>query len=105
MKYDHQISITLPVALADIAAAIGRAMDYDTGGDKSFMLSEDGLTINVTTPCTEVFYMQVQAMLANPALLYTAVAQDYATRWTEFTAPTLEQCQQFVAGIIPPQGQ
>lgn len=105
MKYNHQVSITLPVALAEIAAAIGRAMDYDTGGDKSFMLSEDGLTINVTTPCTEVFYTQVQAMLADPALLYVAVAQDYATRWTEYTAPTLEQCQQFVAGIIPPQGQ
>lgn len=101
MKYDHQITITLPAALADIASAIARALDPDTGGDKSFMLSEDGLTISVTTPCTEVFYAQAQAMLADPALLHAAVAYDYATRWPDFTAPTLEQCEQFVIGIIP----
>ena len=104
MKYDHQITITLPAALADIAASIARALDPDVGGDKSYRLSEDGLTISVTTPCTEVFYMQAQAMLADPALLHAVVAQDYATRWPEFTAPTLEQCQQFLAAIIPPEG-
>ena len=39
--YDSTLSISLPAALAPIAAMIGLALDPDTGGDRSFNLSED----------------------------------------------------------------
>lgn len=104
--YDAQITITVPASLADIAALIGRAMDPDTGGDKSF--SRDILryendepvyadTITCRTVCRLEFRERALAMLADPAILFYACAYDYAQRWQGHTPPTLEQCQLFVA--------
>ena len=98
--YNHTFFITLSADVAPIAAAIGRALDSDVGGDKSFVLSEDGLTISTTTPCTEAFYLQAQAMLTDPAMLHAAVSQDYATRWADLTAPTLAECILFLQSVI-----
>lgn len=103
MTYTHRLRITVPTTLADTAAAIGRAMDPDTGGDKSFT-EIDGVLV-CDTPCTEDFYNQAQAMLSDAALLHSVVAADYAARWPDLTAPTLAECQSFVAGcelIEPP---
>ena len=98
--YNHTFSITLSSDVAPIAAAIGRALDSDVGGDKSFVLSEDGLTISTSTPCTEAFYLQAQAMLTDPAMLHAAVSQDYSTRWPDLTAPTLAECEQFIGAVL-----
>ena len=98
--YNHTFSIRLNADVADIAAAIGRALDSDVGGDKSFTLSEDGLTISTSTPCTEAFYLQAQAMLTDPAMLHYAVSQDYATRWPDLVAPTLAECEAFIAAVL-----
>lgn len=98
--YNHTFSIALSAAVAPIAAAIGRALDSDVGGDRSFTLSEDGLTISTSTPCTEAFYAQAQAMLTDPAMLHYAVAQDYATRWPDLTPPTLTECEQFIGSVV-----
>ena len=99
-NYNHTLSITLPANLADIASAIGRALDPDSGGDKSFSPSEDGLTISTSTPCTEEFYAQAQYMLANPEALHSAVSADYAARWGELVVPTLDECTTFCTSII-----
>ena len=99
--YDHTLTLKLPALLADVASSIGRAMDFDTGGERSFQLSEDEQTISTSTPCTAEFYAQAQAMLADPALLHQAVAADYAARWSDLTPPTLADCQLFVASVIP----
>jgi hypothetical protein len=111
MSYDTTLSIKLPAALADIAAMIGRAMDVDTGGERSFTRIVTGMdaegkpiygdTISTTTPCTTAFKAQAEAMMANPALLHGAVAADYAKWWENFTPPTLIQCKAFCNGIIP----
>jgi hypothetical protein len=110
-NYDQKITITLPVALADIASRIGRAMDSDVGGERSFtriVTSTDakglpvyGDTISMTTPCTTAFKAQATYMLANPESLHAAVEADYAVRWVDLVAPTLDECQAFCAGVIP----
>ena len=99
--YNHTLTLTLPVELADIAAKIGKALDPDSGGEKSFVASEDGLTISTSTPCTEEFAEQAQAMLTDPSMLHAAVSQDYATRWPDLVAPTLAECDLFIAAVIP----
>ena len=98
--YNHTFSIRLSADVAPIAAAIGRALDSDVGGDKSFVLSEDGLTISTSTPCTEAFYTQAQAMLTDPAMLHAAVSQDYSARWSDLTPPTLAECEQFIGAVL-----
>ena len=37
-------------------------------------------------------------LVLDAALLYSVVAADYAARWPDLTAPTLAECQSFVAG-------
>ena len=100
--YDATLSITLPAALADIAAKIGRALDPDSGGEKSFVTSDDGLTISTSTPCTSGFAAQAQYMLSHPEALFQAVAADYAARWADMTPPTLAECVSFCAGVVLP---
>ena len=100
MRYDATLSISFPAALAPIAAMIGRALDPDVGGHKSFSPSEDGLTISICTPCTSEFVTQAAYMLAHPESLHAAVSQDYAVRWADLTAPTLAECEQFCYGVI-----
>jgi len=86
--------------MTDIAAAIGRALDPDQGGDKSFVLSEDALTISTSTPCTEEFAQQAGYMLTHPEALHQAVSADYAARWSDLVQPTLAECEQFCAEAI-----
>ena len=97
--YTHTFKLSTPLELADLASAIGRAMDQDSGGADSFR-EVDGVLV-CETLCTEGFYNQAQAMLADPALLHYAVTQDYAARWTDMTPPTLDECTLFVNSIIP----
>ena len=101
--YSHTLSLRLPASLLPIAQAISRALDPDSGGADSWMV--DGDTIFTAGPCTEDFYNQAQAMLADPALLHYAVTQDYSQRWQDLTPPTLSECEAFVNGIIQPTGE
>ena len=100
--YDATLSISLPAALAPIAAAIGRALDPDSGGADSFTLSADSLTISTSTPCTSAFAQQAGYMLGHPEALHAAVSADYAARWADLVPPTLAECQAFCAGVIAP---
>jgi hypothetical protein len=110
MSYDNTLTIKLPVSLADIASRIGRAIDPDVGGERSFTSIVTGYadskpvygdTISMTTPCTTAFKLQAEYMLANPEALHAAVAADYAARWADLTPPTLAECQAFCNGVIP----
>lgn len=97
--YTHTFKLSVPLELADLASAIGRAMDQDSGGADSFH-EVDGVLV-CETLCTEGFYMQAQAMLSDPTLLHYAVTADYAARWPDLTPPTLDECEMFVACIAP----
>ncbi len=105
--YSEVVSITLPYALADIAAKVGRALDPDTGGDRSFVrtiLSQDGDTIvygdtiTAVSPCTAEFKAQADYMLEHPEALHAACQADYEARWPEFEPPTMEECEAFCGG-------
>lgn len=98
-NYDHTFAATLPAGLTLIAKSIARAMDPDTGGYDSWITSDDGLTISLSTPCVAAFYEQAQYLMLHPEALHAAVCADYATRWPDLTPPTLEDCQAFCAQI------
>lgn len=95
--YDSHLTITVPASMADVAAMVGRAMDPDTGGDKSFTLDESGETVTCRTVCRPEFRVRAMAMIGNARLLHMACQSDYLARWPGATMPTLEQCEAFVA--------
>jgi len=107
--YTHRLKLTIPASLYDVACAIARALDVDSGGANSWGQrnpvdsegSETTPTHYVTeTPCTEAFHTQALAMLQDAAMLHAAVTADYAARWPDLTPPTLAECEAFVAGVV-----
>lgn len=107
--YTHRLKLTIPASLYDVACAISRALDPDSGGADSWgprnPPDAEGNPTTPTeyvteTPCTEVFHTQALAMLQDAALLHSVVAADYAKRWPDLTAPSLVECQAFVAGVV-----
>jgi len=113
--YTHRLKLTIPASLYDVACAIARALDVDSGGANSWgprnQVDSEGNettpeTYTTETPCTEVFHTQALAMLADAAMLHTVVAADYSKRWPDLTPPTLAECESFVAGVVlevPPE--
>lgn len=105
MTYSERFQASIPSSLYQIGRAIARALDPDVGGAENWgpELQGDPPTApdRYTTdfPCTAEFKAQAVAMLADPALLHAAVAQDYATRWPDLVPPTLAECEAFCAGV------
>lgn len=106
MRYSHRLTITIPAALYEVACAIARSLDPDTGGADSFggRLQGDPPAVpdaySTATPCTAQFAQQAQVMAANPSLLHAVVSADYSARWPDLTPPTLADCQAFCAGAL-----
>lgn len=99
-NYDSVFQASLPADLLPIARAIARALDPDFGGYDSWTLSEDGLTIFTSTPCTAEFYAQAQYLMAHPEALHAAVCADYVARWADLVPPTLAECERFCTAIV-----
>ena len=104
--YTHRIICTIPAPLGVIGAAVGKALDPDVGGDKSFIpvdatYDEDGniLTqptlLRVDTPCDEQLAQVVPYLLANPEFLLGTIELDFDNRFPEYPRPTLEDVQGF----------
>ena len=112
-NYTARFSLTLDATdplIIHIAADIGRAFDPDSGGEFSF--AQDiigwngdfpiyGNTISTSTPCTPEFKAQGEYLMTNPDALFMAMQAAYAERWADLTPPTLEECQAFIASIVP----
>lgn len=107
--YTDQIRMTLPVGLEIIAAAIGRALDPDTGGAESFRRPIVGYEnetpiygdiLTCSSLCTPEFKQQALAMKVQPELLHAACLADYEARWPDLDPPTLEDCQAFCAAVV-----
>ena len=98
--YSARFTLTLSADVADIAARVGKAMDSDVGGEYSFHDNGDG-TISTSTPCTPEFKRDGDLLMTDATLLYYVMQQKYAERWADLTPPTLEECQAFIAAIIP----
>jgi hypothetical protein len=90
---DYRVTVTVPVELATVASAVGRAMDIDVGGADSFV-ERDGQLVAQTWASAE-FATMFEYLIASPAGLYQAVAADYATRWPELQAPDLPAIEAF----------
>jgi len=107
--YTSQITMTLPLALANIAASIGRALDPDVGGAESFHRVVTGYqddetpvygdTLVCSTLCTPEFRAQAEAMATQPELLLQACQADYAMRWPDLEPPSLADCQAFCSAV------
>ena len=108
--YTQTLCLTVPIALREIAKQLSRSIDEDVGGADAFsrFLDADSLPCEeldavwttYTSPCVEGFPEQAQYLVANPEALHATVAADYATRWAEFTPPTLEEVQSFCAQVV-----
>ena len=108
--YSGNITVTVPISQRETGKRISRALDQDVGGYEAFsqfldadMQPCDELTAVYTTyssPCSQELAGSMGYLIANPAYLQGMVAQDYAARWAEFEAPTLDECVAFCGAVI-----
>ena len=110
--WNHSIALIVPIANQITAKEISRALDPDVGGYEAYetYLSANGAEPATHciygTPCQQEFFTNVQ-FLSNTEVPITTragalkqmVDADYAARWTEFTAPTLSDCQAFLENV------
>ena len=97
--YSERFTLTLSNTVKDIAAKVGKGFDPDTAGEYSFHDNGDG-TISTSTPCTPEFKAQGDYLMTDANALFQALSADYANRWPDLVAPTLAECQAFIAAII-----
>ena len=101
MSYTETLTLVIPANLYDIACAIGRALDPDVGGCESWgcKLQGDPPAVpefyTMSTRCRPEFKAQALFLLQHPDSLFDVVSEDYARRWSDFTPPTLEDCEAF----------
>lgn len=107
-NYTERLTITVPHSLNEIAAKIGRAMDPDTGGDRSFTReivsfeNEEpvyGNKLVCCTPCVAEFKEAAFYMLSSPEMLFESCKRDYAARWPDIDPPTIEECELFCSNV------
>ncbi len=103
--YSNKVKIAAPLSLADVCARIGKAMDPDVGGERSFYrvypeghseeTPQPPLRLETQFYATQGFAESLTALLTNPVALHQVCLSDYAARWSSLTPPTLAECQQF----------
>lgn len=100
MIYDHSITLVVSIDQLETAKRISRALDPDVGGYEAFQQrNEDGTKAIYSTPCTASFAANAAMLLALPDELLAVVAADYAARWADLPAPTLEEVTAFCADV------
>lgn len=94
--------VAVPMSELEIARAIGRALDFDTGGAASFDFLRATDTVGgmhavcfTSWPTQNV--AEITALAADPASLHSYCVADYAARWPSVLPPTLEQCEIFLS--------
>lgn len=99
-EWTHRAVIAVPLAHIDLANSVARAFDPDTGGHRSFDILRCGNPAThavCDTPLIEATAQVFAQLQGNAPLLYQMCTADYADRWPELNAPTLVQCEQFLA--------
>ena len=110
--YTHRLTCIIPAPLGVIGAAVGRALDPDTGGDKTFVpldakYDEAG---NITKEPTKLWVSEcpvipelaesIPYLLANPGMLLASIERDFAARFPDVPVPTLAECVNFCSSAI-----
>lgn len=102
--YTTTMTLIVPESIKPVAARIAKAFDPDVAGERSFDIlkatkgSEQYAVSH--SPCIERLASNAAYMLADPEVLFATVSEDYATRWQELVAPTLDECTQFANAAI-----
>lgn len=102
----HTVIMIIPAELLESANAIARALDPDTGGDRTFSVplsadgSEPATHYAASTAAAESFVQTVLAVTAGQAELAALVAGDYAARWPGLAPPAAEACTAFLAAAV-----
>ena len=108
MRYNRRIICTVPAPLGVIAAAVGKALDGDVGGEHSFRpldatYDEQGNILTQPTkliteaPCIEELAQTVPYLIANPAMLLATIELDFDNRFPDYPRPTLAEVEAFCA--------
>jgi hypothetical protein len=104
MSWPHRIALIVPASLRGAANRIGRALDPDHGGDKTFSIplpsAENPTHYGASTAAAPDFVQTVQAILTGQVDLHQAISADYAARWPELTPPTAQECADFLAQAV-----
>lgn len=104
MSYNAQVTTKVAAPLYRIACAIAKALDTDIAGERNYGPEKlpDGSIPEFyvsTVPCAQEFADNVPVLLGNPAALHAIVSTDYAVRWPELQAPSLEECKLFCTAV------
>lgn len=100
MRYDAQVTLSIPETIREIANKIGKAFDPDTGGEHTFDSEAIDGTITVTFPCVQEFAEALPFFAATPEALHASVTRDYEQRWPELTPPSLAEITQFCESVL-----
>ena len=100
MSYNRNVIIIIPEALKQVGNTIAKALDPDSGGDKTFSRQyTDGVNTfyAVSIPCVDSFAQTVAAVISGALSLSVLVADAYASRFPGDTAPEEADCAYFLA--------
>lgn len=95
------LKISIPIALRETANRISRALDSDVGGYHVFDFCTDeeaGLAYTTIQEC-DPYAVRLTSASDSAEALHAFVAADYAARWPEHEAPTLADCEAFLAEL------
>lgn len=102
--YTSTLTIIVPAENKALAARFSRAFDPDTGGEFAFesirATDRAGNQFVIShSPVTPALAAQSAYLLADPEKLHETTSADYAARWPDLVAPTLEETQQFCSSV------
>ena len=107
--YTHTLTCIIPAPLGAIGAAVGRALDPDTGGDRTFVpldaqydeagnIAKEPTKLWVSAcPVIAELAASIPYLLADPAALLASIERDFAARFPDAPIPTLAECAEFCA--------
>lgn len=98
------LTCIIPASIQDTGNAVMRALDNDTGGDKTFgraNLLKGGVEyIGTTVPYCNALVPVAAWWLYEPSELFKFIEEQYALRWAEEVCPTEQEVLMFAAEVI-----
>ena len=105
------ITLTLPAEFKELGNRISRSLEPDSGGYHVFDIlsdatrDDDGNILTPATivqsvmPCCERYIGNLMQHKDSPDSLFEYVTLDYASRWPDYQAPSLQDCITFLENL------